>query len=58
MPMYEYRCLPCGTRFEKLQKGDKAELPSCPKCGAAEVERLLSPFAAAASGSTNCTPLG
>ncbi|GFO70842.1 hypothetical protein GMLC_44210 [Geomonas limicola] len=56
MPIFEFRCLPCGTRFEKLQKGDTTELPNCPICGASEVEKVLSPFAA--TGNSKCTPIG
>ncbi len=45
MPIFEYRCVPCGERFEALQsRGDEAA-PRCPRCGAAEAERLLSSFA-------------
>ncbi|WP_371873102.1 hypothetical protein [Geomonas silvestris] len=51
--------MPRGTRFEKLQKPDTAELPSCPVCGASDVEKVRSPFAATAhSGSARCTPIG
>jgi len=58
MPMYEFRCQPCGARFEKLQKSEPVELPSCPVCGAAEVEKVLAPFATAGSPAARCTPLG
>ena len=40
MPIYEYRCCKCGERFELLVfPGDT---PACKKCGAAEVEKLVS----------------
>lgn len=40
MPIYEYECKQCGERFEELVFGD--ETPSCPKCSAANAEKLLS----------------
>ncbi len=46
MPVYEYRCSGCGSKFEKLQSISAANggVP-CPKCGA-DSRRLLSVFAA------------
>jgi putative FmdB family regulatory protein len=32
MPLYEYRCLTCGERFERLMKWE-APPPPCPACG-------------------------
>lgn len=43
MPFYEFRCAACGTKFEELCHS--GERPACPKCGSADVERLLSAFA-------------
>lgn len=43
MPLYEYACRRCDRRFEALLFG--AEKPSCPSCGGAHLERLLSTFA-------------
>jgi putative FmdB family regulatory protein len=40
MPIYEYACKSCGQRFEALVRRD--EVPACPSCGAAELDRLLS----------------
>jgi len=55
MPLYEYRCQSCGTRFERLVRStaptatagdDRAQAPLvCPKCADSKVERLLSTFA-------------
>ena len=43
MPIYEYRCTKCGDKFSLLQKmGATAAETSCPKCGATEVEKLIS----------------
>jgi putative FmdB family regulatory protein len=44
MPLYEYACPTCATRFESLQRSFR-EKASCPSCGTPEVERLLSTFA-------------
>ena len=33
MPIYEYKCLDCETRFEKLQKASDAPLKTCENCG-------------------------
>ncbi len=41
MPIYEYRCSKCETRFERIQKFSDHSESECPECGAAG-ERLLS----------------
>ena len=41
MPLYEYRCLKCGRRSEKIEKMNGPHLKKCPHCGGA-VEALLS----------------
>ena len=54
MPLYEYRCPACHRRFEVLQRmGESAAKVRCPECGAAEVERQLSTFAAVAGGGSS-----
>jgi len=47
MPIYEYRCQDCGTRFEKLVRGqaDESEL-ACPACGRKRLGLELSVFSA------------
>lgn len=42
MPIYEYRCTKCEERFEEFLSSSTNPAPPCPKCGAADVERLLS----------------
>lgn len=44
MPIYEFKCVKCGNIFEllKLKKEDEEKGMSCPKCGAEEIERVLS----------------
>jgi putative FmdB family regulatory protein len=51
MPIYEYRCEDCGTKFEKLVRR-QAEAPGveCPSCGQQHLRQELSTFAAHAGG--------
>lgn len=41
MPLYEYECLECGLRFDKLQRFALGEPVVCPN-GHSHVHRLLS----------------
>jgi len=41
LPLYEYRCLKCGTKVEKIRKFSDPPLTKCEKCGG-RLERLLS----------------
>jgi putative FmdB family regulatory protein len=51
MPLYEYVCQGCGTRFEVLQRvGAGASEAACPKCGGREVAKQHSTFASAIAG--------
>lgn len=57
MPIYEYRCEDCGTRFEKLVRSSDTDGPSCPGCGTAHLEQELSTFAAHAGGARAASPM-
>ncbi len=47
MPIYEYVCAKCGHEFEQLLMSASArDEVECPKCGAADVARQMSVFAA------------
>jgi len=46
MPIYDFQCRGCGHRFEQLVKAD--EVPACPACSAADVQRFF-PFSASVS---------
>jgi putative FmdB family regulatory protein len=46
VPVYEYVCLACEGRFERLQRLTEAE-PDCPDCGSTGVRKQISVFAAA-----------
>lgn len=50
MPLYEYQCLKCQHRFEKIQKFSDPEIKKCPECGG-KVEKLLSAPAVQFKGS-------
>ena len=51
MPIYEYRCQDCNTKFEKLvRRSEDAESLVCPQCGKNHLTTELSTFAAHASG--------
>ena len=64
MPLYEYTCQSCGTRFEKLVRS--ATTPAaivCPQCASAAVQRAFSTFATSGGGGTEssapaCGPVG
>ena len=43
MPIFEFRCLKCGTLFEKLiMQSDREEAFSCPHCHSHAFERVVS----------------
>jgi putative FmdB family regulatory protein len=42
LPLYEYKCVKCGHRFEKIESVSASEIKKCPKC-AARAERQLAP---------------
>lgn len=46
MPIYEYRCTECHTRFSQQEGIDEhgRELPACPQCKSQAVEQVFSPF--------------
>jgi putative FmdB family regulatory protein len=54
MPIYEYVCMSCESHFEELVRN--GEQPDCPDCGAANVRKQLSVFAA--HGSSTGTDVG
>jgi putative FmdB family regulatory protein len=52
MPIYEYKCQDCGSRFEKLIRRS-SDVPGleCPSCGKKHLSQELSTFAAHSGGS-------
>lgn len=49
MPIFEYQCRDCGATFEKLVSSSQTVV-SCASCAGTRVEKLLSVFAVAGSG--------
>jgi len=46
VPIYEYECRGCNRRVSLLIRSlASAEAPRCPRCGSAELSRLMSRFA-------------
>ena len=43
MPIYEYACRACGTRFEELRSmSDRLEAPPCAACGSERTALAMS----------------
>jgi len=58
MPIYEYLCESCGTKFEKLVRRSDEQLAlaaGCPSCGKKDLKQEYSTFAPRA-GNTSPTP--
>ncbi|MEQ1886615.1 MAG: zinc ribbon domain-containing protein [Bryobacteraceae bacterium] len=52
MPIFEFQCDDCGTKFEKLlRRAGETEGVECPSCGENHITEQLSTFAAHANGS-------
>lgn len=57
MPIFEYRCDDCGTKFEKLVRRSDDGLV-CPSCGERHLTQQLSTFAAhSANGGTKASEM-
>lgn len=42
MPIYEYQCQSCKTRFELMQRFSDPPASECPECGHTTVKKLIS----------------
>jgi putative FmdB family regulatory protein len=51
MPIYEYECKNCNTRFEKLQPITSEPLTECLNCGGGPIRRVLHPVGVIFKGS-------
>jgi len=40
MPLFDWQCKACSHGFEAMASGD--EIPACPACEAADVEKIMS----------------
>ena len=54
MPIYEYACQDCGREFETLVRG--GQVPVCPACASTQLDKKLSVFATAESGTAAPLP--
>jgi putative FmdB family regulatory protein len=48
MPIFEYQCRDCGTKFEKIVSSATNHV-TCKKCDSGKVEKMLSIFAVSGS---------
>lgn len=51
MPIYEYVCDHCGSRFERMQQFSDDPIRICPNCDFESVRRVLSPVGIIFKGS-------
>src|SRR3954447_22679046 len=51
MPIYEYECKNCKTRFDKLQSMTADPLTVCENCGGGPIRRVLQPVGIIFKGS-------
>ncbi len=50
MPIYEYKCKACDTKFEVLVLGGGAGEVVCESCGSSEVDKQMSVFGFSSGG--------
>ena len=50
MPIFEYLCEDCGSKFEKLVRRPGVDEVLCPSCGQSHLEQQHSTFAAHSNG--------
>lgn len=51
MPIFEYQCSDCDTKFEELVFSSNNSV-QCPSCKSEKVDKLISSFSASVSGSS------
>ena len=51
MPIYEYECKNCGTRFDRMQPITSDPVKVCPNCGEEQVRRVIQPVGVIFKGS-------
>jgi putative FmdB family regulatory protein len=57
MPIYEYRCQDCGSKFEKLvRRSEEVAGLQCPSCGKPNLQQEFSTFAPQSGGSKSEAP--
>ena len=55
MPIFEYRCDDCDTRFEKIAFREP-DVVECPDCTGSRTLKLISAFAVARQDSSTAVP--
>jgi putative FmdB family regulatory protein len=55
MPLFEYACKGCDSRFELLVRG--SDTPECPSCHGTDLQRQLSVFAAHTNGGSSTSAM-
>jgi putative FmdB family regulatory protein len=50
MPIFEYLCEDCGSKFERLVRRPGGDEVLCPSCGQSHLEQQHSTFAAHSNG--------
>jgi len=61
MPIYEYECAECGTRFDKFVRSATRPVEvACPTCKSENCRKVVSAFASTGSQSSgaDCAPSG
>jgi len=54
MPVFEYKCSDCNSKFEVLHKSSvNQEEVNCPKCKSLNSKKLFSSFSASVSGASS-----
>ena len=54
MPIFEYRCQDCDTKYEVLHKSStNLEEVYCPQCSSTKYNKLLSSFSSSMNSSTS-----
>ncbi len=54
MPIYEYSCDDCGSKFERLvRRSVEADAVRCPSCGQDHIRTEYSTFAARTAGASS-----
>jgi putative FmdB family regulatory protein len=51
MPLYEYECKACETRFERMQPVTDPPISECANCGSGPVRRVFHPVGVIFKGS-------
>jgi putative FmdB family regulatory protein len=54
MPLYEYKCSECNTKFEVLHKSSvNTEEVTCPNCNSTKSKKLFSSFSASINSNSD-----